>query len=120
MLPPATFPVRSGSSYPEICSSCVLRSLCTLSASGGRSVHIGEDEALQQKLRKLQATHPGRERLRARTGIEHRLAHVAARQGPKARYRGTRKNVFDLRRIAAVENLETTRRTTERGSKIAA
>lgn len=105
---------------PEICGPCVLRSLCTLSASGGRSVHIGEDEALQQKLRKLQATRPGRERLRARTGIEHRLAHVAARQGPKARYRGTRKNVFDLRRIAAVENLETTRRAIERGPKVAA
>jgi hypothetical protein len=105
---------------PEICGPCMLRSLYTLSASGGRSVHIGEDEALQQKLRKLQATRPGRERLRARTGIEHHLAHVAARQGPKARYCGTRKNVFDLRRIATIENLETTRRTMERDSKVAA
>ncbi len=106
---------------PEFCGPCALRCLCTLSASGkGRSVHIGEDEALQQKLRKLQATQGGRERLRLRTGIEHSLAHLAARQGPKARYRGTRKNLFDLRRIAAVENLDTTRRTTERATKVAA
>jgi len=104
---------------PEICGPCMLRSLCTLSASGGRSVHIGEDEALQHKLRKLQATRPGRARLRARTGIEHHLAHLAARQGPKARYLGTRKNVFDLRRVAAIENLETTRRTKERAVKVA-
>ncbi len=106
---------------PEICGPCSLRCLCTLSASGkGRLVRISEDEALQQKLRKLQGTPAGRERLRARTGVEHRLAHLAARQGPKARYRGTRKNLFDLRRIAAVENLDTTRRTKEYATKAAA
>jgi hypothetical protein len=106
---------------PEICGPCFLRCLCTLSASRkGRLVRIAEDEALQQKLRKLQGTPAGRERLRARTGVEHRLAHLAARQGPKARYRGTRKNLFDLRRIAAVENLDTTRRTTEHATSAAA
>jgi hypothetical protein len=68
---------------------------------------MGEDEALQKKLRKLQATRCGREKLRARVGVEHSLAHLANRQGPRARYRGIRKNVFDLRRLAAVQNLET-------------
>lgn len=106
---------------PELCGPCPLRSRCTLSASGkGRSVHIGEDEALQHKLRQLQATPAGRERLRERTGVEHCLARLAARQGPKARYMGTRKNLFDLRRISAVENLDTTRRTKERAINIAA
>ena len=106
---------------PEICGSCLLRSRCTLSASGkGRTVHIGEDEALQHKLRKLQATSSGRERLRERTGIEHCLARVAAPQGPKARYRGTRKNLFGLRRLFAVENLDTTRRTMDPARKLAA
>jgi hypothetical protein len=106
---------------PEACGPCPLRSRCTLSASGkGRSIHTGEDEALQQRLRKLQATRKGRGQLRERSGIEHRLAHLAARQGPKARYRGTRKNLFDLRRIAAVENLDTTRRTKERAANAAA
>jgi hypothetical protein len=106
---------------PESSGACAIRSHCTLSASGkGRHVQIGQDEALQQKLRKLQGSPAGRERLRARTGIEHRLAHIAARQGPKARYCGTRKNVFDLRRTAAVENLETIRRMHERAAKAAA
>ncbi|NPC75101.1 hypothetical protein HPP05_35665, partial [Corallococcus exiguus] len=39
-------------------------------------------------------------------GVEHCLAHLANRQGPKARYRGTRRNLFDLRRLAVVQNLE--------------
>jgi hypothetical protein len=34
--------------------------------------------------------------------------------------RETRKNLFDLRRIAAVENLDTTRRTKDRAANAAA
>jgi hypothetical protein len=41
-----------------------------------------------------------------RVAVEHRLAHLGRRQGPRARYRGTRKNLFDLRRTAAIQNLE--------------
>jgi Transposase DDE domain/Transposase domain (DUF772) len=97
---------------PEACGPCRLRDRCTASASGrGRTVHIAEDERLQKRFRKLQATMAGRAKLRARTGVEHRLAHIAARQGPKARYRGTRKNLFDLRRVAAIQNLETIHRS---------
>lgn len=96
---------------PEACGSCPLRSQCTLSASGrGRTVQIAEDEQRQHQLRKLQSTPSGRARLRERTGIEHRLAHIAARKGPHARYRGTRKNLYDLRRAAAIQNLETIHR----------
>lgn len=105
---------------PEVCGSCAIRSLCTMSASGkGRHVQIAKDEALQQRFRKLQGSPAGRERLRARTGVEHSLAHIAARQGPRARYRGTRRNVYDLRRTAAVENLETIRRAHDRAAKAA-
>lgn len=95
---------------PEICGSCPLRSQCTHSASGGRTVHIAEDERLQQRLRRLQATKKGRSRLRQRTGVEHRLAHIAARKGSRARYLGKRKNLYDLRRAAAIQNLETIHR----------
>ena len=96
---------------PEQCGSCRLRSQCTFSASGrGRTVQIAEDERLQHRLRKLQASARGRARLRERVGIEHHLAHLSARQGPKARYRGCRKNLFDLRRAAAIQNLETNQR----------
>jgi hypothetical protein len=96
---------------PEVCGACPLRGQCTWSASGrGRTVQIGDDERRQHQFRKLQSTKAGRIELRRRTGIEHRLAHIAARQGPTARYRGTRKNLFDLRRTAAIQNLETIRR----------
>lgn len=98
---------------PERCGSCQLRSQCTFSASGrGRTVQIADDEQLQQRLRKLQASPKGRERLRERVAIEHHLAHLSARQGPKARYRGCRKNLFDLRRASAIQNLETNQRMT--------
>jgi len=92
---------------PEACGPCPLRSNCTQASSGkGRTVTMGDDERLQKKLRKLQHTRAGREMLRERVGVEHRLAHLANRQGPKARYRGTRRNTFDLRRLSAVQNLE--------------
>ena len=96
---------------PDACGACKLRAQCTHSANGkGRTVSIAADERLQKKLRVLQATAPGRARLRQRVGVEHRLAHIAARQGRRARYIGVRKNVFDLRRAAAIQNLETIHR----------
>ena len=96
---------------PEVCGACLLREQCTHSSSGrGRSVQISQDERLQQKLRKLQSSSSGRGRLRKRTRVEHRLSHIAARKGPKARYIGVRKNLYDLRRAASIQNLETIHR----------
>src|SRR5947207_505217 len=87
---------------PDVCGSCLLRAQCTRAASGrGRSVAMGDNEALQKKLRRLQTTRAGRAKLRERVGVEHQLAHIANRQGPRARYRTVRKNTFDLRRLAA-------------------
>lgn len=106
---------------PEACGPCPLRTNCTQAASGkGRSVTMGDDERLQKKLRGLQQTHGGRATLRERVGVEHRLAHLANRQGPKARYRGTRRNIFDLRRLSAVQNLETLARWHRVGDRVAA
>ena len=62
-------------------------------------------EALLKKLRVLPKTPEGRAELRKRVVIEHKLAHVTRRQGACARYRGARKNEYDLRRAAALENL---------------
>lgn len=96
---------------PETCARCPLRSLCTMaSPATGRTVSIAEDEALQHRLRKLAVSPKGRERLRERVAIEHRLAHVGRKQGRRARYLGVRKNLFDVRRAAAVVNLETIHR----------
>ena len=41
----------------------------------------------------------------ARLSSTH-FAHIAARKGEQARYRGTRRNLFDLRRAATIQNLE--------------
>ena len=91
---------------PEACGSCQLRANCTTSASGrGRTVNIAVNEKRQQRLRKLQATPRGRRKLRGRTRVEHRQAHLGARKGGRARYLGTRKNTFDLRRAGAIDNL---------------
>lgn len=92
---------------PEACARCPLRDRCTMAAPGaGRTVNIARDEQLQHRFRKLVATRRGRERLRERTGVEHRLAHLSRKQGRRARYLGVRKNLFDTRRAAAVLNLE--------------
>lgn len=92
----------------DACDQCPLRAKCTSAAMGtGRSVTIADNERLQHRLRKLVTTPRGRERLRERVPVEHSLAHLGRRQGRRARYRGTRKNLFDLRRTAAVQNLET-------------
>ncbi|NNC20154.1 IS1182 family transposase [Corallococcus exiguus] len=96
---------------PEACGPCKLRSSCTQAASGkGRSVTMGDDERLQKRLRSRLQSRAGRAQLRERVGVEHCLAHLANRQGPKARYRGTRRNLFDLRRLAVVQNLKVTAR----------
>lgn len=93
---------------PARCDTCFLRPLCTCAAPGrGRTVTIAENERLQQRLRKRYATRAGRQRLRERVAVEHKLAHISRRQGPRARYLGVRKNLFDLRRASAIQNLET-------------
>jgi Transposase DDE domain len=66
---------------------------------------IHPDEALLIELRQRQQTPEGRTKLRERVAVEHTLAHVGQWQGRRARYRGLRKNLFDLRRCAVVHNL---------------
>jgi hypothetical protein len=86
------------------CRSCLYRERCT-SSDHGRSVHIRPDERLLEELRERQQTAAGRAALRERVGVEHTLAHIGHWQGDRARYRGLRKNLFDLRRMAVVSNL---------------
>ncbi len=96
---------------PEACDHCPLRAKCTATTLGnGRTVAIAENERLQHRLRKQIATPRGRAKLRERVAVEHKLAHLVRRQGRRARYRGVRKNLFDVRRAAALQNLETIQR----------
>jgi hypothetical protein len=94
----ARFPVAT-------CAACNLRTQCTASRLRGRTVSIHPDEALLLTLRSDLKTSAGRATLRARTTIEHSLARLGAIQGPRARYKGVRKNVLDVRRCSAVDNL---------------
>ncbi|GAA1003761.1 hypothetical protein Aple_004750 [Acrocarpospora pleiomorpha] len=86
------------------CAACPLRERCTTSVRG-RSVSIHSDEHLLSELRERQRTPAGRAELRRRVAVEHTLAHIGRWQDRRARYRGTRKNLFDLRRTAVVHNL---------------
>ena len=87
-----------------VCQACPLRTQCTTSTRG-RSVQIHPDERLLAELRTRQLTPHGRAKLRERVAVEHTLAHIGHWQGRRARYRGPRKNLFDLRRCAVVHNL---------------
>ena len=83
----------------ETCAECPLKAQCTTSVS------IYPDEALLIELRERQQTVKGRAQLRERVAVEHTLAHVGQWQGRRTRYRGVRKNLFDLRRCAVIHNL---------------
>jgi len=109
------FPARMGSLYLEgvggkvqfpkhICATCPVRECCTTSKTG-RSVSIHPDEPLFQELQQRQLTPTGRAKLRERVAVEHSLSHIDRWQTDKARYVGSRKNLFDLRRTAVVHNL---------------
>lgn len=93
----------------DVCAKCPLRAMCT-SSKNGRAVQMSLDEPLQHRLRKQLRTRAGRAKLRERTKIEHRLAHLVRRAGKRARYVGLRKNLFAVRRGATIQNIETIRR----------
>jgi hypothetical protein len=108
-LPPDATTVH----FPKAtCQPCALRTACTTSRHSGRSIAVHPQEALLQTLRAAQQDPVGRARLRTRTTIEHSLARVSHLQGPKARYKGLRKNTLDLRRVAAVANIQRIARLT--------
>jgi IS5 family transposase len=90
----------------ENCARCPQRQLCTRAAPDrGRSVTLHPQEDFLIQLRTAARAPEGRVRLRQRIAVEHRLAAVHNRQGDRARYRGLRKNLFDLCRYAVLNNL---------------
>jgi hypothetical protein len=111
----ASFRLGTVVEFPAtVCDRCPLRAQCTTAALGhGRTVSLGQDEPLQHRLRQRAATRAGRAQLRQRVEVEHRLAHLGRCQGRRARYKGVRKILFDVRRTAAVLNLQTLQRKTE-------
>ena len=101
-------PIRLGKTvrFPmAACTPCPTRAKCTRAKKAGRSLSIHPAEPLLAELRQRLKTDAGRKALRERIAVEHSLAAIGLRQGTRARYRGLRKNLFDLRRHAAVNNL---------------
>ncbi len=88
----------------EVCATCPVRESCTTSPRG-RSISIHPQELLFRELRERQLTPIGRAKLRERVCVEHSLSHIGHWQSQQARYVGSRKNLFDLRRVAVVHNL---------------
>ncbi|MEN0061049.1 MAG: transposase [Myxococcota bacterium] len=97
---------RAASFLGKICCDCPLHDDCLPAGKRqGRQINLHPNEEFLQHLRGLTRTPEGRALQRQRVTVEHRLAHHCRRQGARARYIGVRKNTFDCRRIAAVENL---------------
>ncbi len=103
----------------ETGAQCPLKAQCTTNANG-RSVSIHPDEALLIELRERQQTQQGRAQLREQVAVEHSLAHVGQWQGRQARYRGVRKNLFDLRQCAVVHNLHVLARSQQLSAELQA
>ncbi|MBE3656056.1 DDE transposase [Vibrio navarrensis] len=86
------------------CNACPKKADCTTSEKG-RKIKIHEQEAMLQKLQKYVSTSQGRADARERVKVEHSLASICNRKGPRARYRGLRLNEYDLNRTAVITNL---------------
>jgi hypothetical protein len=86
-----------------VCSTCSLQTKCT-SAGGGRSVSIHPQEGLLQEARAYQETAEGRQHMRERCVIEHRLARLGQLGIGQARYIGIQKTKFQLGIASAVAN----------------
>jgi hypothetical protein len=93
--------------FGRLCQDCPLRAHCT-TAVGGRTLQVHPQEALLQAARAAQQTPAGREQLRARVVVEHRLARLGQLGVGQARYRGRRKSRFQLLVLATIANLRWT------------
>jgi hypothetical protein len=86
-----------------LCRACPLRERCTTSPKGRRIV-LNFHEARLQAARIEQATPVIRRRLRRRSLVERKLAELKMHGMGKARYRGARKVLLQLRLTAALVN----------------
>jgi hypothetical protein len=93
--------------FGKVCAACPLRGQCT-TAQGGRQLQVHPQEGLLQAARAFQQTPEGREKLRERGVIEHRLARLGQLGVGQARYCGRKKVRFQVLLAATVANLRWT------------
>ena len=90
--------------FGACCSDCPLRAQCTTSARG-RSLALHRQEAQLQEARAYQRSAQGRQRLRRRVVVEHRLARLGQLGIGQSRYFGRAKTRFQLMMACSVANL---------------
>lgn len=88
----------------KVCSVCPIKNRCSDSKTG-RVIQIHDQEAMLQALKYYVETPQGRQEARERVKVEHALASICNRKGPRARYIGLRLNEYDLNRTAMITNL---------------
>lgn len=89
-----------------VCRGCARREQCVSSKNKyGRVVGTHAHETFFREMHDDLGTPDGRQRRRARIPVEHALARIGAIQSRRARFRGLKKNQFDLVRTAVVTNL---------------
>jgi len=89
------------------CRGCPLRPQCT-EALAGRTLHVHAQEALLREARAFQTSAAGRETLRARVVVEHRLARLGQLGIGQARYVGRLQSRFQVLLAATLANLRFT------------
>jgi transposase len=89
----------------EVCGVCPLRECCTTSPKGRRLV-LNFHEARLQAARAEQARPSTRRKLKRRALVERKLAELKMHGLGKARYRGQRKVLLQIRLTAALVNLK--------------
>jgi hypothetical protein len=86
------------------CQACPLRSQC-VRGQGPRSISIQAEERLQQQARACNQTEAGRQSLRERVVVEHRIARLVGLGIRKSRYFGKKKTRWQVVMAAVVANL---------------
>lgn len=91
--------------FGSLCDGCPLRDQCTTNA-GGRTITLNFHEARLQAARAEQARPATRRKLRRRSLVERKLAELKMHGMGRARYRGSRKVLLQLRVTGALVNLK--------------
>jgi len=86
------------------CQACPLRSQC-VRGKGPRTITIQAEEGLQQQARAHNQTEAGRQSLRERVVVEHRIARLVQLGIRKSRYFGRSKTCLQMVMAAVVANL---------------
>jgi hypothetical protein len=91
--------------FGDRCAPCALREKCTTNTAG-RVITLNFHEQRLQDARAAQARPRTRRKLRRRSLVERKLAELKMHGLGKARYRGERKTLLQLRLTAGMVNLK--------------